>query len=64
MTFYKHNKSDIIRYVDTPETEGPILFTFDGTNIFNFWTDYPDKLTDEQIEIFKHENPELAALKK
>lgn len=36
MTFYKKNESDIIRYVDTAETEGRILFTFDGSNIFNF----------------------------
>lgn len=63
MTLYKNNETDIIRYVDTGENEGKILFTFDGTNIFNFWTDYPDRLTDKQIEIFKRENPTLAALK-
>lgn len=43
--------------------EGPYLFSFDQETIFNFWTDYPDKLTPEQIEIFKKENPVMAALK-
>ena len=39
------------------------LFSFDQETIFNFWTDYPDKLTPEQIEIFKKENPIMAELK-
>ena len=39
------------------------LFSFDQETIFNFWTDYPDKLTPEQIEIFKKENPTMAELK-
>ena len=63
MTLYKNNKSDLISYVDTGDTEGKILFTFDGVKIFNFWTDYPERLTPEQIEIFKRENPILAELK-
>lgn len=63
MKFYKKDESHIIRYVDTGANEGKILFTFDGVTIFNFWTDYPDRLTAEQIEIFKRENPTLAELK-
>lgn len=50
--FYKNSKADMIWNVETP-----------GQTIFNFWTDYPDKLTPEQIEIFKKENPTMAALK-
>ena len=61
--FYKNSKTDKIWSVETPEQEGPYLFSFDQETIFNFWTDYPDKLTPEQIEIFKKENPVMAALK-
>lgn len=64
--FYKDNIDCKIWDVETEETrgrEGPILFSFDKNTIFNFWTDYPDKLTPEQIAIFKKENPYLAALK-
>ena len=48
---------------DTRECEGPMLFSFDKKTVFNFWTDYPDKLTPEQIAIFKKEKPILAELK-
>lgn len=61
--FCKNSADEKIWWVDTPGVEGPILFSFDQKTIFNFWTDYPDKLTDEQIEIFKKENPTLASLK-
>ena len=46
------------------EEDGAIPFSFDKKTVFNFWQDYPDKLTPEQIEIFKKENPYLASLKK
>jgi len=46
-----------------PGEKGPIYFSFDKKTIFNFYTDYPEKLTPEQIELFKKEHPELAALK-
>lgn len=61
--FYKNSKTDKIWSVETPGQEGPYLFSFDQETIFNFWTDYPDKLTPEQIEIIKQENPVMAALK-
>ena len=64
--FYKDNASDKIWSVETPETRdsiGSILFSFDKKSIFNFWTDYPEKLTAEQVKIFKKEYPELARLK-
>ena len=63
LDFCKHSRKDKIWYVDTPGQEGPYLFSFDQKTIFNFWTDYPDKLTPEQIEIFKKENPIMAELK-
>lgn len=64
--FYKDNADNKIWSVETDETIdsiGEMLFSFDKKNIFNFWTDYPEKLTPEQIKIFKNEYPELARLK-
>ena len=64
MIFEKYNETDLIYWVDDEsDTEGPILFSFDKKQIFNFWTDYPDKLTKEQIKIFQKENSTLAELK-
>ncbi len=42
---------------------GPFPFTFDGEKVYNFWEDYPDKLTSEEKAIFDEEYPEMAALK-
>ena len=61
--FYKRNKKDKIWWIDEIDCYGPILFSFDKKEIFNFWPDYPDKLTKEQKELFDKENPELAKLK-
>lgn len=62
--FYKEDENSKIWWVDNFDVEGEFLFSFDKENIFNFFSDYPQKLTKEQIEIFKKENPELASLKK
>lgn len=61
--FYKEEENSLIWWVETPDTKGEYLFSFDKKTIFNFFQDYPQKLTPEQIEIFKKENPTLAALK-
>ena len=63
MNFYKNDEKDQIWMVDTLGSKGEFLFSFDKNSIFNFFTDYPDKLSDEQIEIFKKEQPMLAELK-
>ena len=63
MNFYKNDEKDQIWIVDTLGSKGEFLFSFDKKSIFNFFTDYPDKLSDEQIEIFKKEQPMLAELK-
>lgn len=55
--FIKNKDSDVIWWVDDPETRGEWLFTFDKTNIFNMFRDYPYKLTKKQREIFDKENP-------
>lgn len=64
MIFEKYSDDDLIYWVDDEsDIEGRVLFSFDKRTVFNFWTDYPDKLTAEQIKIFKKENPTLAELK-
>ena len=60
--FYKRREQDQIWWVIT-NTRGPMYFSFDRKKIFNFWTDYPDKLTPKEKEIFDRENPILAGLR-
>ena len=60
--FIKENPEDLVFCVESEETkncEGPLLFSFDGKTVLNFWQDFPQKLTKEQIEIFKKYNPTL-----
>lgn len=64
--FIKDDPEDLVFRVESEKTinnEGPLLFSFDGKTVLNFWQDFPHKLTKEQIEIFKKYNPTLAALK-
>ena len=62
--FYKEDSSKTIWQVEPVEdTLGEHLFSFDKKTIFNFFQDYPEKLTKEQVEIFKKEYPDLAKLK-
>ena len=63
--FCKNDEADPIwstTRTDVDE-EGPFLFSFDCETVYNFWTDYPEKLTPEQVELFKKWNPTMAALK-
>jgi len=57
MDFYKNNETDVIYWVDDPETKGEFLFSFDQEQVFNLFEDYPWKLTKEQKRIFDKENP-------
>ncbi|MBQ3991193.1 MAG: hypothetical protein II630_10095 [Bacteroidales bacterium] len=57
MNFYKNNETDVIYWVDDPETKGEFLFSFDQEQVFNLFEDYPWKLTKEQKRIFDKENP-------
>ena len=63
MNFYKDDENDKIWRVDTLDSKGEFLFSFDKKTVFNFFSDYPAKLAKEQIEIFKKEQPLLAELK-
>lgn len=64
--FIKDDPEDLVFRVESEETmnsEGVHLFSFDGKTVLNFFRDFPQKLTKEQIEIFKKYKPTLAALK-
>ena len=53
--FYKKKKSDTIWW--KKEVKGEHKFSFDKEVVFDLMSDYPDKLTVEQKEIFDRENP-------
>ena len=55
--FYKENDTDLIWWVDDPDTVGEVLFSFDRKTVFNLFRDYPWKLTKEQKAMFDKENP-------
>lgn len=56
-TFFKQNKDDIIWWVDTSDVDGDWLFSFDKKKIYNMFSDFPQKLTEEEVKIFVKENP-------
>ena len=55
--FYKNNETDTIFWVDNVGSVGEFLFTFDKKKIYNLFTDYPHKLTQEERAVFDKENP-------
>lgn len=55
--FCKNNAADTIWWVDDTERVGEHLFSFDKKQVFNLFQDYPEKLTEEQLEVFNEENP-------
>ncbi len=60
----KIHENDQIWWIGDLDYVGFRFFSFDLKTIFEFWSDYPDKLTPEQIEIFKKECPDLAELRR
>lgn len=58
--FYKENPSDAIWWLDTSESDGLFVFSFDKVETFNLFADYPHKLTPDQKRIFDKENPHWA----
>lgn len=63
-TYYKRNRGDTIWWIAYPDDYGTWDFTFDrdGGEIFNFYRDYPNKLSKKQKEIFDRENPFLKVM--
>lgn len=55
--FYKKNPNDKIWWTGRMGYVGEVLFSFDKKKVYNFWTDYPQNLTQEEKEIFDKENP-------
>lgn len=66
--FYKSNKYGKIWNVSTGEIignelyleRGPYYFTFDKKKIYNFWTDFPQELTLDELRTFALEKPIMA----
>lgn len=62
--FYHQNEGDLTWWAEYPDMrDGEFLFSFDKQHVFNFFSDYPHKLTPEEKAIFDRENPELIKLK-
>lgn len=54
--WHKSEETDKVWWKYDDETMGDMIFSFDKKNEFNFWQDYPHKLTPEQKAIFDAEN--------
>lgn len=61
--FYKNNKGDKIWWANeivTGQTMPKLdehLFSFDKKKVYDLFKDYPNRLTNEEQEIFDKENP-------
>lgn len=55
-TWFKHEESDVVWWKSNRDSVGEMIFSFDKEKEFNFWQDYPNKLTKEQRAIFDKEN--------
>lgn len=62
MDFMKKSESALISWV-VPTAYGDQRFSFDRKKIYDFWKDYPEKLSNEEQAIFRNECPYLARLK-
>ena len=61
-TFEKRHNTDLVYWVIDNESIGTMEFSFDKKKIYNFYRDYPQKLSVAEIAIFNKENPILADL--
>ena len=55
--WYKEEIGDQVWWMDTHDTVGEFLFSFDKKKIYNLFADYPHNLTPEEKAIFDKENP-------
>ena len=53
--FYKNDENDKIWWLES-DNVGEYVFSFDKKKTYNLFQDYPDKLTQEEVEIFDKEN--------
>lgn len=56
LIFYKNKSTDVVFWVDNPETKGEFMFTFDKKKIYYLFADYPHNLSAEEKDIFDKEN--------
>lgn len=59
--WYKESPENKIWWKDTPDRIGEWVFSFNKKEEFNMFSDYPYKLTEEQIKTFNEENPYWAS---
>lgn len=55
-----HKKSDsdkVYWLTKKDESIGEFLFSFDLKKVYNIYTDYPEKLSNEELRVFNKENP-------
>lgn len=55
--WYQDTPSDKVWWREVINAKGLFLFSFDQVKIYNLFSDYPEKLTSEEVEIFDRENP-------
>lgn len=55
--FHKDKLTDKVWDVGEEGKKGPLLISFDKEKIYNLWTDYPDNMTEEEVETFDKEKP-------
>lgn len=55
--FYKKNENSKIWWYDNLEEIGKLEISFDKEKIYNLWVDYPYKFSEEELNIFKEEEP-------
>lgn len=50
-------KSKMWDVIPEEDEDGAMYISFDCKKIYNLYNDYPDNMTEEEIEIFEKENP-------
>ena len=55
--WYKDEPNDKIWWLEVLNEKGLWLFSFDKVKIYNMFSDYPDRMTAEEVEIFDREQP-------
>lgn len=55
--FYKENKDSKVWWTSKINSIGELNISFDRKKIYNLYEDYPDNMTEEEVEIFDNEEP-------
>ena len=57
MSWFKKGKNDKIWWLDPGDEYGVFVFSFDKKTQYDLFEDYPNKLSEKQLEVFNKENP-------